>query len=394
MKLRLGSLIPILVLGIAGSPLRAMAQHGNHGTHPLLPDQPYYFQCRIVSPDGPIVANVPLALPSVANPRDFDQSVTVHDSIPPLRLTKYLPRAVFKQRVERTDRQDGLAALRVSVNGPTQSLDRWLVAGDPARDRLRSFIGTWRYQTVSSPGERDALFKLFEQELIRKPMLRVTRLDHDLTRTVPALAGSEQTLKDLGCSIRISAFHPHFAIDDKTGQATNLSDRRLNPAALVELAHQDAKSTFWVFARFPDFAKQSSNDLPFRITLECPVDVPRSTPDFMLTTDAHGTMALWSRYQGQVTTQTLKLNNDIKIKASQYSFRVAEFIPRGRLIEHYEPTDHKNGIPALRVEAIGPDGKPVVHWLKYGSSRVLPTALGPMTIAFGPLPSRVPGGHQ
>ena len=390
---RIGWIAAGCTLLAAAAPMPASAQQPAHGVHPPLPNQRYYFECRISSSDKPVIVEVPLEMHTASSPRELNQKIEVHDAVPPLRLTHYLPRAVLNQKIEPSDQQGGRAALRISIDGPTQSFQRWLVAGDLARNRLQSFVGTWRYQTIGSLAERAELLALFKRELDRNPVLQIARPDRGLMRTVPAVAGTEHALADLGCTVRVREFYPHFALKDKTHKPANLSDRRVNPAALVELAYEGRTSEFWVFARFPEFDKRDSKDSPYRLTLDCPVAKQRSTPDFMLTTDPGGALGLWTRWQNEVTAETLELDKDIKIMGSQYSFRILKFVPRGRLVESYAPTDRSDGVPALRVETTDVTGRPVVRWLKYGTPRVLKTALGPMSIAFGPRSNRAPGAH-
>jgi hypothetical protein len=359
-----------------------------------MPNQQHHFQCQIETADGTLRRSVPLTLQTSQSPHDLHQTVEIHDSIPSLRLTRYLPRAILRQEIKAIDQEQGQPSLKISINGPTQSFQRWLVANDPAHNRLKSFIGTWRYQTVNNRAERDELLSRFKEERTRAPTVRITRADTGVTRTIPATVAEAVSLQDIGCSVRVRAFHPHFALDDKKGQPVNLSDQLVNPAALIELAHDGSKSERWVFGRFPDYKKEISIASPYRITLDCPIYEQRSTPDFMLTTAASGTIELWTRHEGKVAAQALPLNNEIKIEESQYAFQIIEFVPRGSLRERYEVTDSKDGAPALCVETIGTDGRPVVQWLKYGTPRVLSTALGPMTIAFGPPATRQAGGHQ
>jgi len=42
------------------------------------------------------------------------------------------------------------------------------------------------------------------------------------------------------------------------------------------------------------------------------------------------------------------------IEGSSFSFRLRESMKRGRLVESYEPTAAKGGVPALRVETRDP----------------------------------------
>ena len=90
-----------------------------------------------------------------------------------------------------------------------------------------------------------------------------------------------QTLDDLDCKIRVRKFYPDYAMDRTTLIPINQSDRRRNPAALVDIEHDGVTEARWVFAKFPGFQSRDSVKLPYQVTLDCPAqsasrsDTPR-----------------------------------------------------------------------------------------------------------------------
>jgi len=78
------------------------------------------------------------------------------------------------------------------------------------------------------------------------------------------------------------------------------------------------------------------------------------------------------------------------IAGSQYAFRIAEFVPSGRLEERYEPAER--GVSALAVEIVDGVNAGETVWLELGKARTIPFGSGAVTLSFGPMtPDR--GAH-
>ncbi|MCP4593505.1 MAG: hypothetical protein GY842_22435 [bacterium] len=353
-----------------------------HGAHPPMPDQQYILQCRLDVGGAPRILDTTVQLRSPALPAELKQKVELPAPVPPLQLTQYLPQAVQKQDVLPTEDAEGQPAVELSIVGPTQSYRRWLISGDQQRNRLTSLIGTWRYMAVADRAERDELFAQFESEFTREPKLRITRMDGSGARELSGLPGAAQHLKELGCNVRITSFFAHFAMDESAKQPVNRSDRRLNPAAKVEIESAGKKEIRWVFAKFAGFDMQEGDSLPFQMTLNCPLERENPAPDFVLITVDRRRHEVWVRHDGKVVVRPLALDDKIKVGSSQYVFDVARFVPSGRLTEEYVPASGRGGSPALQFETKEASGKRIRMWLGLNQSRVIATPVGPMTVVF------------
>ena len=347
-----------------------------------MPGQQYYVQCRLVVDGEPQVVESSVKLTSPAAAAELDQQVELPDALPPLRLTQYIPQAKREQTVVVAEGSDSRPAVELSIVGPTQSFRRWLMAGDMERNRLTSYIGTWRYMAVADRSQRDELFEQFRNEFRREPKLRVSRVDKSVVREVKAQPGEVQHFEDLGCTVRVATFYPHFAVDKKTNEPVNQSERRLNPAARVEIEAGDQSETRWVFAKFPDFSMQRSETVPYRITLDCPVELEDALPDHVLVIVAQREHEVWIRDQGEIESRRLLLDQRVRVGTSQYAFHLARFIPSGRLLEEYAPSTGRGGLPVLQLETSDVSGKLVSLWLGLNDQRVIPTRAGPMTVRF------------
>ncbi|MFH0981945.1 MAG: hypothetical protein V2A79_10430 [Planctomycetota bacterium] len=226
------------------------------------------------------------------------------------------------------------------------------------------------------------MFEQFKEELKREPKLRVGRAGGSIIREVSARAGEIFDLADLDCQIRVREFYPHFAMDEKTKQPTNQSDKRLNPAVKVELEADGKTEERWVFGKFPDFKMGEGDTLPFRITLDCPTETQSTAPDFVLITVGRSAHEVWSRYEGVVESKSLLLDQKVKVVPSPYTFQVARFVPAGRLVETYVPTEGKGGAPALQLEVLNDQGRSTSVWVGLNQPRVISTPAGPLTITF------------
>ncbi len=324
---------------------------------------------------------------------ELDQVIELPAPLAPLRLTRYLPRAMVERDVVPEESAAARPAVRVSVNGPSQKYDLWLVADDPQHNRLISLIGTWRYMSVANDQERDELFRQFKDEMTRSPMLRITPTNGGGEGELEARVGANRRFDELDCGVRVREFYPHFSYDRKTGNPTNESDKRFNPAALVELQSAGKKEERWVFSRFPDYEASEEESLPFHVRLDCPIDRKRETPDFALVTVDRQQHEAWLRHQGRTTSTRLGVDQQIGVPDSNYEFHITRFVPSGRLTEEYRSSTAKGAVTALQVETVDALGKPVSIWLELGEQRVINVATGRLFVRFDPAEFVSPRPH-
>jgi len=358
-----------------------------------MPDQRLSFHYTVTANGQPASANVPVQLPSPTMPAVLDQSIALPAPFDPLRLTAYLPRAALEQHVVPDGSAQAAPAIRLSIDGPKQSYQRWLIGGDMERNRLMSFIGTWRYMAVNDSAERDALYEQFKTELTRPPSIVVSAPDGRDRHELPARPGTKETFPDLGCTLRVEKFFPHFAIDGATGKSVNQSEERLNPAALVAVDWSNGSKEQWVFAKFPDFSKDKIDTIPFRITLDCPVGGEQRTPDFAVLTIGRSRHEAWTRTNGKCTSVSINVADRVDVPDAPYTFQIAAYEPAGRLIESYAASNQSGSVAALQLETAGPDGGPLTAWLEIGKERQLRTRGGPVTVHFGAAAMGTSGGH-
>lgn len=374
---RCGSVVTFY-LALAG-PLAAM-QPARHGYHPIMPGQRLLFRCRLDTSHGPEMVEAPLKVRAANAPSKMSQQVALPAPWPAFRLVEYLPAAVLEQDVVADAGDDAQVAVKLAIEGPTQSLSRWLIANDHARNRLTSFIATWRLMAVQTRDERDELLRQFRHELTRQPMLRVAGADGRAVERIPLELGVPRHLGELGCTVVARRFFPHYARDNAASEPVNLSAKRVNPAALLELRRGDRTETRWVFAKFPTFKHEGQRRLPFDVSLDCPVVPERALPDFAVVVVGRDVLEVWSRYDGNTTARRIEAGEPTDISASPYRFHIARFEPSGRLVETYRPAD--KGVPALAVRYRDASGEEAALWLPLGTYRAVTTPAGIATIGF------------
>jgi len=359
----------------------AFAQPPGHGAHPLMPDQRLFVRCRMLSANPPSTVETMLAIDSPSDEGKPDQSLHLPAPAPPIRFLQYLPHALLEQNVTESAEDTSPSAIEIAVEGPTQSFRRWLIADDPERNRLTSYIATWRYMAVADQAARDELFQQFQTEFTREPKLIVSRPDGGGARELPLSMDAPQTLDDLKCKIRVRQFMPDYAMDDSKKLPVNQSDRRKNPAALVDIELDGKSESRWVFAKFPDFGQQHNETLPLRVVLDCSVQGEGNAPDFAVLTIARKTHEVWTRAGGTVATRPFETTDNVEIPASHYKFRIASFIPKGTMIETYRRDDQGKAQPALEVEYTNDKNLPTRVWLALGQFRRITTPVGPMIVS-------------
>lgn len=369
----------------------AVAQHPGHATHPLMPGEQLRFFLWSKGESGPVSSDVSLELASPSAEGSLSQTIPLPNGKGTLRLTRYLPRAVLKQDVRPVEDGHGRPAVEMTVEGPTQSFRRWLIADDLERNRLVSFIATWRFMTVPDRTQRDELYRQFQTEFTRPPKLIVSRSKGEGRRECELALDKVQSLDDLGCKIRVLAFHPDYAVDEKTLEPVNRSDRRGNPAALVEIEHEGLKDQRWIFAKFPEFEVPSTSRVPYRVVLDCPVEGSRAVPDFVLVAVGTEPRELWTRHEDKTTSRALAEGERVDVAGSQYHFVVNRFVPAGRLVEEYEPADRGDSVRALRVEVAENDKASESFWLQQGKPRTVELSSGSLTVSFGPQATKAHG---
>lgn len=361
----------------------ALAQHGGHGSHLPMTDQPLVLQCTVRVGDHTETVETSLRVPPAATADDLNQTVQLPKPFPTVRLTTYLPRARMEQNAVEETATQRPPAVQIAIEGPTQSLKRWLVADDLERNRLTSFIATWRYAAVKDGKERDQLFRDFREELSRPPRVVISQPGKGTAHSLAVDSTDWTDFKDLGCRARVVRFYSDFAMDDATGKPVNQSDKRVNPAALVEIETAGRRSEQWVFSKFPDYRKEVVGT-PYHVRLDCPVEQESATPAFVVVTIGRSKHEAWSRYQGKVTSRPIDGGDSVSISGSQYTFRIASFIRSARLDENYAVADRGSAVPALKIETTDASGDVVTRWLESGKTRVVATAQGPLTLTFGP----------
>lgn len=361
--------------------------------HPPMPDQRMVLACRWDESPGVAAgtAEFELALQpsSLQQRREF--RVPQRETV--LRVVRYLPQAVLEQRVVADESASARPGVEISIDGPTQSVRRWLMADDPERNRLISFIGTWRLMSAHDAAERDELLRQFETELLRDPRLVVTRSDIGKTREIELNVGSAQPLPELETTVRVLRFFPDYALEASTEQPVNRSEQRRNPAVLVELASKGKTEERWVFAKFPDFAPKEGGRLPLNMTLDCPIQGSEKTPDFAVIALRAGGLEAWTRFEGRVRVAALRVREPVDVPNSQYRFQALSFVPKGRIVEEYEPAVGGRGVPALLVEAVERSDTPVRVWLALGETRVVPGAASSLSLSFQTGAKPATGAH-
>lgn len=369
-----------LLWGLALPPAAVEAQHGGHAFHPPMPNQQFVLRCQTQDK----VVETPIKLASPGMPSELSQTVELPAPFAPVRVSQYLPRAVLDQSVVAAEGPDTHHAIKLSIEGPTQSHQRWLLAGDADRNRITSYIGTWRYMAVDGKPQRDELLRQFEEEYTRPPKLFISDAATDSPwHEIAAKPGTGREISELGCHVRILEFFSHFGIDQATKKPVNQSERRINPALLVEIRKGERTEQRWVFSAFPDFSMPDADSLPFRTRFDCPKDARQRRPDFVLVTIAAATHEVWQRYEGHQTVRTIGLKDKVDIPGSQYSFAITAFVPSGRLIESFSPATDKGGVAALKLETLFDSTEGGTLWLGMGRERTIRTVNGAVTLVFG-----------
>jgi hypothetical protein len=367
---------------------------GGHGFHVPMPDQELYVvgQCAGESAAGS--TERVLERPMSMAPADLDLALELPCVDGALRVTKYLPQAKREQEVKPVEEAEAAPAIKLHIEGRKQQVDRWLVAGDSERNRLTSLIGTWRFMAVTSRDERDALFKAFEGELTRPPTIELIADEEKAPVTIPARPGEEASLGDGKARVRMLKFLSHFGIDRKTKEPVNQSDDLMNPAALVRVTQGDSSEEKWLFAKFPGFSAHGEAGSSMHMRLDCPVGKQDTAPDFALVTIERRRIEVWTRHDGKTVSQSVTTGQHVAIGQSAYAFWVGKFVPSGRLVETYRPTDDRAAVTAVKVELPDASGTVADVWLELARPRTVQIPGGRVILTFASRAAGSKGGAE
>ena len=379
-----------VLVAVVGATFGAYAQHPGHSAHPLMHGQKLYLHVQLM--DGGLVASdrgmstgagltldVPLKMVTSEAPQSLDQAIPLPAPRKSIIVRRYLPKAVLEQEVGPDESGKGPPAVEVSIVGPKQSFRRWLAANDPERNRLSSYIGTWRFMAVKSKAERDALWRQFETEFTRVPEIVVRGSKGSVEQRIPAEVGRTYELDNPPGKLTVKKFHPDCGMDRSTGEAKNQSERRRNPAVLIEIEGAGTQESRWVFAKFPGFAPAQGHVLPYQVTLDCAIEPAEGLPDFAIVAVGDGT-ELWTRSNGATKAGTIAAGEKVPVPGSSYQFEIGRIVSSARLTEFYKKDE--KGKAALEVEYVGSDAEPGKVWVELGHSRSVNSADGAIMVSF------------
>ncbi len=381
-------------LAIWGTADSAFSQvSGGHNALP--PTKTYYLRCASESSPDPVEIEFPLIRSTPAPSVELNQTLSLPPGWPTMRVVRYLPRAVVEQSVVANDSEDARAALLLTIEGRSQKIDRWLVADDPAHNRLNSYIALWRYMAVPDRASRDELFDQFTHELTRDPQLLIRKLRGDSRHAIPFRAGETYEVDDPACKVTVREFFPHFALDSATKKPINQSLEFVNPAVSLSVEKDGRTVDVWVFSKHPDRGARAAKDLGLDLRLDCAERAPSDEPDIVIVTVGGKDHEAWVRVNGEVTPNVLKLGEDVPIGCTRYAFRAAEFQPKARLVEGYKPDSGPESAPALCVEIEQGSGSKTQAWLKLDKPARLADAQGDrtLTLTFSSQPLAAQGAH-
>lgn len=368
-------------------------QMPGHGVHPPMPDTKLYIKVQQPLAQPPFTKDVPLQVKSTFAGEALSQSIDIPGLSLGLRAVHYLPSATMQQETTADDGGTSPPAIELAIEGPTQSFRRWLSADDPERNRLMSYIATWRYMSVSDAALGDILFRQFETEFTRPPTLTISDREGKSAFELEASPGQTFHSEALGVTATVQRFFPDYAIDKVTLEPSNQSDRRRNPAAQVEIRMGERVENRWIFSKFPDFSHAGTARMPVRVTLECPMENEGTTPDFAIVTLAKTTHEVWTRTAGKASRVPLIVDQTVSIPGSTYGFRVVSFLPSARLLESYKPADKGKGKTAVEIAYSSEGGGETRLWLEVGQSRRIAAPNGGVWVGLTDQISAAPKGH-
>ena len=314
---------------------------------------------------------------------ELSQVIELPETLGTITLRRYLQRAWPDQIVVPDVNGEASAAVELSFKGLSRSYKRWLIADDVQRNRLASMVGRWRYVATRNQAHRDRVFAEFKGERSRKPNLLVSGPDKSNPQAWTFEVGEKSALGTQGVSIRVLRFVESFTIDRETNEVTSASSEYNNPAVQIEFTDGDKSARRWVFAKFPDFNMHDGDAIAIHVRLDCPIHQANPQPDFVVVTIGDSSHEIWSRIKGSVAVIPVALGETVPVAETGYVFSITRFVPSGRLVETYLPSERSGAVTSLQVEFDDDKGTTQTVWLEAGKPSTMTTNQGFLTLGFG-----------
>lgn len=368
--------------------LRPVLGEGLPPGHPRMDELRWAVEVR--RPGTDIAARIDIPPGDAKNERELALDATVAGV--KVRVLRYAPR--MDVREEMAPAGNGRPAVRVHGRLEARTLDRWLLCGDPVRNRIETEFLALTYRGPLSEAEVEQERKYLRELTRPLPKLIVERRA-DGGREVHVIEkGSKIQVRDPAMEIEVVRLVNFFGIDQR-GQVVDRGDpgRRMNPAAELRVRRGASVRTAWLFSLFPQFSK-GADDEDFVLHYHCPAEAnPHKKLTLVLVDRGPRTLLLVSK--GDSVWES-EVDPGEKKDILGFLFSVEERIPSARVLQKAEAAP--TGRPAVEV-ALEKGGTSTRWWVPAGTSERIRLGAETYDVGFGPTRSdrkrtpSLPKGH-
>jgi len=304
---------------------------------------------------------------------------------PGIRIADYVPDGVLDYELREGDSADP-PGIEFTVSSGQQSLQQWMIAGDPKFGRLDLRALEVEFRRLE-PGARPA------EASGATATVRIAPGDgaEPVEISLPAQLGAEVPIGH-GLVAQVEAYFEHAFVVD--GKLTEVASAEFNPAAIVEIRGPDARERHTLFGLHPDFGAVTGreHDRPLAKTVELALAERPSIPRVEILLSAAGDLQLQA-------TGPAGASEAIPVSVGQNASLAGFGLRVDRLIGNARATGRVRPAPAgstgngqfVQLEATS-NGVRQSVWLGYtGRFEMLSLdGSGTLAAAFGPQRREVP----
>lgn len=202
---------------------------------------------------------LPLSVADENKPQELRAVVPVAGTPLKVKLERYLPD--LKWETTACEDPNGRPVAKLSLRGENLQQDLWLSARDRARRAITSQVGGIAIRELPGPADAALLKELAEPDTVG--VLAVWLSETGAPQTYAVKPGKVIALPGSPWKLSVLRYLPHYSIDRKTKEVTNLSDKPENPALEVRAEGDGKEHRQWLWSQFA-IVPHKQQQLPFQ----------------------------------------------------------------------------------------------------------------------------------
>ena len=309
---------------------------------------------------GAKAIETPILLKDILKEEDLADAVEAQGT--KFSFLRFAPSMGIQEKILAAPEGGGPPALRFSIESEGQASETWLVPGSRILGRASFRSAVVEYIPALAPEEQEKAVALFKQIQTPTRKLLLERKSDGTRMVLSADPGRETVVEGLDdYRIEILKVFNCFAIDPKTGEASDQDARPLNPAAQVKITHAGKSRTTWLFSQLPEFSRDAEDEVA-AVRFVWPIEGhPHQRAEILMVDSAGPVLKAFIGLAGQSYQAELPLGKAVSFM--ELKLNAVERIPASRIEQTAAPKAGGKAAVLLSWEAAG---KKEERWIPVG----------------------------